>query len=74
NGLDAQLAASFAQQRTVLQQRLGASIQPTLDMFNMPEYRVGLLLTAGAMSTGVYVVVSTLAGGLAGLVLRRRRA
>ncbi len=72
--LDAQLAASFAQQRTLVLARLGAGVQPTLDLFAVPEYRVGLLLSVTATSAALYLMLSTLAGGLAGFVLRPRRS
>ncbi len=71
--LDAQLAAAFAQQRIVLLQRMGASAQPTLDMLAVPEFRVGILLSMTAISAAVYLLLSTLAAGLAGAVLGRRR-
>lgn len=70
---DAQLAAVFAQQRTVLLQRMGTAAQPTLDMLNIPEFRVGILLFMIATSACLYLAMSTLAAGLTGIVLRRRR-
>lgn len=70
--LDAELAASFAQQREVVLARLGPSVQPTLNLFAIPEFRVGLLLSVIATSGMLYLVLSTLAGGVAGLLLRRR--
>ncbi len=72
--LDTQLAASFAQQRVLVLQRLGTAAQPTLALFTVPEYRVGLLLSVVATSAMLYLILATVAGGLAGLVLRRRRA
>lgn len=71
--LDSQLAASFAQQKSLVLSRLGTGVQPALDLFTVPEYRVGLLLSVSATSAAVYLVLSTLAGGIAGLLLRRRR-
>lgn len=70
--LDSQLAASFAQQRAVVLARLGASVQPTVDMFAIPEYRVGLLLSVIGTSAVIYLFLSMLAGGVAGLLLRRK--
>ena len=72
--LDAQLAASFAQQRTAVLQRLGAGVQPTLDMFAVPEYRVGLLLSMLTTSMAFYLLLSAFTGGVAGLLLRRHRS
>lgn len=72
--LDTQLATSFAQQRATVIGRLGASVQPTVDLFAIPEYRVGLLLSVIATSGAIYLFLSTLAGGVAGLLLRRRRS
>ncbi len=72
--LDTQLAASFAQQRQVVLARLGPEVQPTLNLFAIPEYRVGLLLSVIATSGVLYLLLSTLAGGVAGLLLRRRPA
>lgn len=70
--LDSQLAATFAQQRVQLLQRMGASAQPTIDMFAVPEFRVGLLLTVLVTSAALYLFLSTVAAGLAGIVFRRR--
>lgn len=72
--LDAQLAATFAQQRTLVLARLGNEVQPTLNLLNTPEYRVGLLLSVAGTSTLLYLLLAALGGGLAGAVLRRRRA
>lgn len=71
--LDSQLATTFAQQRILLLQRMGSSAQPTLDMLAIPEFRVGLLLVMTAISAAFYLFMSTLAAGLAGAVLGRRR-
>jgi hypothetical protein len=71
-GIDSYLSESFAQQRVLLLQRMGSSAQPTIDMFAIPEFRVGLLLTVVAASAAVYLCLSTLAAGLAGIVFRRR--
>ena len=70
--LDAQLAATFAQQRVLLLQRMGAAAQPTIDMFAIPEFRVGLLLSMFSSIAMFYLFLSTVAAGLAGAVLRRR--
>lgn len=70
--LDAQLSAAFAQQRTTVLARLGAEAKPTLDLLTVPEYRVGLLLAVLLLSALFYLLLSTVAGGLAGLLLRRR--
>ncbi len=72
--LDAQLAASFAQQRTIVLARLGSEVKPTLDLFTVPEYRVGILLSVTAASAFLYLLLSAVAGGVAGVLLRRRRA
>ncbi len=72
--LDAQLAASFAQQRTLVLARLGAEARPTLDLFTVPEYRVGILLSVTATSACLYLLLSAVAGGVAGVLLRRRGA
>lgn len=69
---DAQIAASFAQQRELALQRLGASIQPTLDMLAIPEFRVGLMLSGSAFFAAFYLLLSTVAAGVTGLVVRRR--
>ncbi len=71
-GIDSYLADTFAQQRVLLTQRMGASAQPTIDMFTIPEFRVGLLLTVVAASTAIYLCLSTVAAGLAGILFRRR--
>lgn len=70
---DAQIAALFAQQRTLLLQRMGSAAQPTLDLLAIPEFRVGLLLCMVAFSALLYLLMSTLAATLTGLVLSRRR-
>ncbi|HEY0786488.1 MAG TPA: hypothetical protein VGD62_11495 [Acidobacteriaceae bacterium] len=70
--LDSQLAATFAQQRVLLLQRMGSSAQPTIDMFAVPEFRVGLLLTVTGTCAALYLFLSTVAAGLAGIVFRRR--
>lgn len=69
---DAQLSASFAQQRELALQRLGASVQPTLDILTIPEFRVGLMLFGSAAFAALYLFLSTVAAGVTGLVLRRR--
>ena len=69
---DAQIAASFAQQRELALQRLGASVQPTLDMLAIPEFRVGLMLSGSAIFAAFYLLLSTVAAGVTGLVVRRR--
>ena len=69
---DAQIAASFAQQREMALQRLGASVQPTLDMLAIPEFRVGLMLSGSAVFASFYLLLSTVAAGVTGLVVRRR--
>jgi hypothetical protein len=69
---DAQLAASFAQQRELVLQRMGNSVQPTLDTFNIPEFRVGLMMGGGALLALFYVFLSTIAAGVTGLFVRRR--
>ena len=71
--LDAQLAASFQQQRSVVLARLGSDVQPTLELFAVPEYRVGLLLSVLATSGAIYLLLSTLAAAVASLLLRRRQ-
>ena len=70
--LDTQLAAAFAQQRTAVLARLGAEAKPTLDLLAVPEFRVGLLLAVLLLSAFFYLLLSTVAGALAGFVLRRR--
>ena len=69
---DTQIAASFAQQRELALQRLGASVQPTLDMLAIPEFRVGLMLSGSAVFAAFYLLLSTVAAGVTGLVVRRR--
>jgi hypothetical protein len=69
---DAQLAASFAQQRELALQRLGTSVQPTLDMLNIPEFRVGLMLGGATLFGLFYLFLSTVAAGVTGLFVRRR--
>lgn len=70
---DAQLSAIFAQQRTTLLERMGTAAQPTLDLLTIPEFRVGFLLCMIVVSACIYLVLSTLTAGLAGIVLSRRR-
>lgn len=72
--LDAQIAAVFEQQRTVLMQRFGAEAQPTISMFALPEFRVGMFLFMAAMGAAFYLFLSTVSAGLAGAVLGRRRS
>ena len=67
---DAQIAASFAQQRDLALQRLGATVQPTLDMLAIPEFRVGLMLSGSAVFAAFYLLLSTVAAGVTGLVVR----
>lgn len=71
--LDAQLAANVAQQRTVLTARLGADVQPTLNMLAIPEYRVGLLIGVVFSGAMFYLALSTLSAGVTGLLVRRRQ-
>lgn len=71
--LDAQLAASFEQQRAVLTARLGAEVQPTMHLLTIPEFRVGMLLTVMATCAVFYLLLSTLTAGITGLLVRRRR-
>ena len=71
--LDAQLAATFAQQRSITLARFGSEVQPTLDLLAAPEYRVGLLLSVVATTSGIYLLLSSLAAAIADVLLRRRR-
>ena len=71
--VDTQIGAALAQIRHNIQVQYGSTGQPVLDMLRVPEFRVGFLLWMCTFSAGIYLLLSTVAAGLAGLLLGRRR-
>lgn len=69
SAIDAQMAAMITQLHT----QYGSTAQPMLRLLNIPEFRVGLLLWTLSFTTGVYLVLSAVTAGFAGLLLGRRR-
>ena len=75
NGVvDTQIAEALAQIRANAQAQYGSAAQPMLHLLGIPEFRVGFLLWMGAVTAGLYLLLSTATAGLAGLLLSRRRA
>ena len=72
--VDAQIAEAMAQIRANAQSQYGSAAAPMLHLLGIPEFRVGFLLWMGAVSAGLYLVLSMATAGLAGLLLGRRRA
>ena len=72
--LDTQIADAVAQVRANAQAQYGAASAPMLHLLGIPEFRVGFMLWMGAVSAGLYVLVSVATAGIAGLLLGRRRA
>jgi hypothetical protein len=70
--IDLRLAAFFAQQDAVLNQRLGpADAAPAIAMLSIPEFRAGLLLASCAMLAVIYLLYSAAAGAFAGALRSR---
>ena len=74
NGVDTQIADAVAQVRANAQAQYGSAAQPMLRLLGIPEFRVGFLLWMGAVTAGLYLLVSAATAGLAGLLLSRRKA
>ncbi len=71
--LDSGLAAIFLQLRRNTEAQSGAAAAPLLNMLNIPEFRMGLLLSSAALFLVFYLIYSALAGVFAGY-LRSRAA
>ena len=71
--VDAQIASAIAQLRYNATTQYGNAAQPVLRLLGVPEFRVGLVLWMGTVTTGIYLVVSMATAGVAGLLLGRRR-
>ncbi len=50
-----------------------AAMQAFFQWFNIPEFRVGLVLTGGFIFFGLYLIYATLAGAFAGLLRSRAK-
>ncbi len=76
NGVvDKQIAAAIAQLHANAQSQYGSTAAaPMFHLLGIPEFRVGLMLWAGAFSAGLYLLVSVTSAGIAGLLLSRRRS
>jgi hypothetical protein len=64
--LDNQLAATFAQERTLMTDQLGTQAAPILHMLSIPEFRAGLLMSGFAVFACVYILYTATIGSLAG--------
>ncbi len=51
-----------------------AAVQAFFQWFNIPEFRVGMVLTGGLIFFGFYLLYATLAGAFAGLLRSRAKA
>jgi hypothetical protein len=73
--IDGPVGQLFAQLRVSFLARSGAAdAKLILDWLAIPEFRAGLLLVSGAMMLTIYLVYSSLLGGLAGYMRSRRQA
>lgn len=72
--VDTEIADAIAQIRANAQAQYGGAAQPMLHLLGIPEFRVGFLLWMGAVTAGLYLLVSAITAGLAGLLLSRRKA
>ena len=68
--IDAQMALFLSQIRA----QYGNAAEPMLRLMGIPEFRVGLLLWTFSFTAGIYLVLSALTAGFAGMMLGRRRA
>ena len=71
--LDGELGMIFAQMRLTIQAQHGPATSPFLALLDVPEFRIGLLLTSLLMFTIGYLLLTTLGGAFAG-ILRRGNA
>jgi ethanolamine utilization microcompartment shell protein EutS len=70
--LDTRLAALFAQDAAMLNERFGAAdAGPAIAILNIPEFRAGALLCSFALVSALYLVYSAAAGAFAGLLRSR---
>lgn len=74
DAIDGQVAGTFDQAAKNAVARFGPAVQPGLEILRIPEFRVGLMLWMAGVGTVCYLFVSTVAAGLAGILLRRRRS
>ncbi len=71
SAIDAGLASSFAQFRTTIQQQGGPAQASLLNWLNIPEDRLGLILTMSAVALLIYLGLSALGGAFAALLRSR---
>jgi hypothetical protein len=69
--VDARLADSFDQMRTAFVAQSGPAAGPALAMLAIPEFRAGLILSAGFALLVFYLAFSATAGALSGYVRSR---
>jgi hypothetical protein len=72
--IDAQVSQTFDQAAKNAVARFGPAVTPGLTILRVPEFRVGLMLWMTGVGAACYLFVSTVAAGLAGLLLSRRRS
>lgn len=70
--VDAQIGEALSQIRANAAQ-YGSAAEPTIRMLGVPEFRVGFLLWMCTVTAGLYLVISAITAGVAGVLLRRRR-
>ena len=71
--IDGQIADAVAQIRANAQAQYGNAAEPMLRLLGIPEFRVGFLLWMLTVTAAIYLLISTAAAGVMGLVLGRRR-
>jgi hypothetical protein len=72
--VDSWQAEVFANLHTQLTEQSGPAAAPFLSFFNIPEFRVGLLIGVFALGATIYLVLSTVGGAFGGLLRSRTRA
>ena len=72
--LDAEIASAVTQVKANAQTQYGGASAPMLHLLGIPEFRVGFMLWMAAITAGVYLLISVVTAGLAGVLLGRRRA
>ncbi len=71
--VDRELETAFAQVRTATVTQYGQAAAPVLHLMGIPEFRVGFLLWMVTVTAALYLLLSAVTAGLAGLLLSRRR-
>ncbi len=71
--IDTQVAEAMGQLRANAVAQYGTAAQPMLRMLGIPEFRVGLLLWMCTVSAALYLLLSAITAGVAGLLLGRRK-